>query len=345
MYVYTKMKLISWNIHAFPIFSDGNSRRLPLIRNQIEENISDTENEELVVTCIQEAWAYRTNIITYPFETFFFYLSKFNNTHVISTQLQRFSSEIKANDVELIGVAFTLLFRLLILLTLGILHIFNFMAFDTKDWLSVHQTTPDRKLRYYYNNGINNKSLPPFSNILSLFTLRPGFDSGCMIMSNKPVTETGFELWETWGIPENHLENMAHKGMVWCYFKDENALVITFHMAGASAPGTYEKQFQHLVKFVTNKIMDFKNKYNNDAKVYIFGDTNTEFDKEPQRLKIMTDAGFTKKSNTETTLMRENKEIDVLFTNTTEEGNTQVVESELSDHKMIMWTSNVSNTV
>lgn len=334
------MKLVSWNIHAFPIFADKNSLRVSQMRNHINNHLPRADKDELVAVCIQEAWAYRTNILTYPFELLFFFLSRFNNTHFIANFLQtRISNDIRANDIELIGILFNLIYRALLPFSLFIGLMFNFIAFDMKDWITSFSNSEDRNnITYYYNKGFNNKSLPSFWRFWNLYNLTPGYDSGCMIMSNKPATENGYVRWDTWGMPQNTLENRANKGMVWTFFESDNTLLITFHAAGASAPGTYEKQFNHLVEFANQKRIQLQTKYLLDSlDVYLFGDTNTEFTKEPNRLKILNDAGFLKKTFTQSTLMHENKEIDVLFSNTAETGTTYAIESELSDHKMIMW--------
>ena len=64
----------------------------------------------------------------------------------------------------------------------------------------------------------NNSSYCSLYNLNSLFLLRPFFDSGCAIYSNKKSTSTGFEKWQT----INNKYYDTNKGMVWSYFESEN---------------------------------------------------------------------------------------------------------------------------
>ena len=201
--------ITSCNINGLPLFSSDLSKRIHEYKKYISENLNENYNitdNELCIVCIQGLYAYRCGLLGYLSNLCSYKLSQNNNPSYFQRCINYFTNcDVKSNDYEIFSYGLSLISR-----TIPFINILN--------W--------DFKSQLFENNKIlkysKNYSMPSIFNLTSIYLLKPIFDSGCAIYSNRKETENGFELW-------NVLENcdllqykMFNSGITWSFYESDN---------------------------------------------------------------------------------------------------------------------------
>lgn len=353
-----RLKSIStWNVWGIPWFSKDLSKRMKEWTGYIYDKMSEdqeVQDNDLIVSCVQEAWGYRVGILGYPIN-WIAYKNTCCETNVISSIANTFISgnKIQANDSEMLAGAWCIGTRAIPILNAGV--------WDPKRCMYKHikkeKSTLDVPLKFSYVYGAcpKNKSVSGMFNLRSII-LQPILDSGCCIFSNKPAFKSGYERWNTWG-SAGFEEDMANKGIVWAYYESsdfqQGISVMTLHIAGASPSGTDESQLSQIASLKVKLEQLFSSRVL-QYDTYLAGDFNIEFTKRfgsskiMKKWKILENAGFeivsessigsTSKSGKEIDfVMHASEETSVLETSSSSGSNniyeTQPVEkTDLSDH-------------
>jgi hypothetical protein len=201
-------KICSFKVKGTP-FSDNIFNNISSWKKNINEELTcdninpiffknnpsiEINDSDLSIICIQGLYGYRTGLVGKLFNIGSRYLSKISNPRFLQSVINNFYS-IESNDYEIVSFGISLLSRLI--------PINNIFVYDSKSELSNN-----------YSNNLND-SHPSIFDFSSLFLLKPLFDSGCAIYSNKEYTNCGFEKWNC----TFNNETYKNKGMVWCYYE------------------------------------------------------------------------------------------------------------------------------
>lgn len=200
------------NMKATPMFSDA-CNNYNSWKSIINESLPDKINEnELIISCVQEIYGYRTGVFGYVFN----YLSLKCNlkTTFIVDYLNRnyfMNNNLKCWDSLFLSSLFSYINSYIPLLNYGV--------FDYKNYIS------NGNIVLKYKN--DNKSIRGMFNYSD-----PYYDSGCCIYSNKKPFMSGYEPLE-YVNKISISDKLASKGIVWSFFKEENKgiLVITFNLS------------------------------------------------------------------------------------------------------------------
>ena len=224
--------LISFNLGAHPLYNSDinkNSKEWSrtiwkvTVNNNIEQILSDKNKnkDDLYIITLQEGYGYRVGLLGYLAHMLSYNLSQ----NYEPTSFQRFLNKyitkkpIYSNDFEIAAFYLSILSRSLPLLNIGI--------WDVKN-----------KLKNHIFRNIYNSSEPCIFDLKSLFCLRPVFDSGCAILSNRKANANGFEKWSWMNKLDNayfkldSYEKMINKGITWAYFEcdDKGIVVMNFDL-------------------------------------------------------------------------------------------------------------------
>ena len=127
-----------------------------------------------------------------------------------------------------------------------------------------------------FSNNLND-SQPSIFDFSSLFLLKPLFDSGCAIYSNKKYTECGFEKWNC--IFNN--EPYKNKGMVWSYYKSSNnkngITVINLDFKNNNNDLSDIADINQLINLKNNLELKFYSEDTDKYETYIVGNFNILF--------------------------------------------------------------------
>ena len=257
-------QISSINTDLIPFSSFNLQNRICAIKSYIDDNILSTNeisDNDLVVVCIQQTYAYRTGIVGW--------LSTFASTKLSEYFEPKCFQKIfntTANDFEVVSGIVSLISRGIPFLNIGV--------WDNKDNI-FNKNIDSSILKYGYGFGLNNDSIPSIFNLKSNYLLKPVFDSGCAIYSNKKSTENGFEPWN---LKSN---NYYNTGIIWF-----NLLV------------DKEINIFQLIQICELK-EKLEKKYSSDVKIYetyITGEFNIEFNLSSIILEIKDEINLLKKS-------------------------------------------------
>ena len=240
----------SLNVDLVPFSSENLYKRLSELKSCFEVNIENISDDDLVIFCIQNAYAYRTGVIGWLSTLLSSKLSEYYQP----TFLQNIVN-INANDFEIVSGAISLISRGIPLL--------NICVWDNKNF-------QNNIFKYGYGFGNKNDSIPSIFNLKSNYLLNPFFDSGCAIYSNKIPFATGFEEW-------NYRQNKYYNnGIVWSYFRNENKGIMILNL-------TIDKS-ENFPLFQIIQLCELKDelqkKYSKNIEqyeTYICGEFNIEF--------------------------------------------------------------------
>lgn len=212
--------ITSCNISGIPLFSSNLSTRIYEYKKYISENLNENytfKENELCIVCIQGLYGYRCGLLGYLSNLCSYKLSQYNNPSYFQRCIKYFSKyDVKSNDYEIFSYGLSLLGRAIPLINIG-------------NW--------DFKSNLFSNNKIlkyssPNYSIPNIFDLSSIYLLRPIFDSGCAIYSNRKQFDCGFEEW-------NILENcdlikykMFKTGINWSFFEsdDKKSAIMIFNV-------------------------------------------------------------------------------------------------------------------
>jgi len=201
-------KICSLKLKGTPLY-DNIFNNISVWKQNINEEISSDnintgffennspEDPDLNILCIQGVYGYRTGLIGKLFNIYSSYFSEVTKPIYLQSILKT-CYNIDSNDYEIISFGISLVSRLI--------PINNIFVYDSKSELS-----------NAFSNNLND-SQPSIVDCSSLFLLKPLFDSGCAIYSNRKYTECGFEKWNC----TFNNEKYKNKGMVWCYYKSKD---------------------------------------------------------------------------------------------------------------------------
>jgi len=204
------MILTTWNVWAMPFDSIQLFSRTHRWGKWTAEKLAQCESKgnELVVCCFQEAWAFRSGILAWPF----LYLCS-----------------LVEECCPACWKYFSLFSQILALLTCSCC-LGPCVLWDPKKWI----TNELKKFQVNHAvglNGVSLRSCPP-----SLI------DSGLLICANQKPTQSGFVGFTIYG----RLESAANKGVLWAFFSSSSTLVVNTHLTGGAPKGTDQKQLWQL---------------------------------------------------------------------------------------------------
>ncbi len=264
------------NIHGKP-FINNIYNNIPVWKSYIQYSINDnSDKDSLKILCIQGLYGFRSGILGKMFDYLGYNLSQYIKPKFIS----RFFNDIESNDFEIITLFISIITR--------IIPLYNYIAIDPKQMFA--------DILGFINE---NRSMTSMFDIKSLFLLKPLYDSGCAIYSNKKYKYCGFEKW----CCKNSNYN---KGMTWCYFEsDDNSYGITIINLDFNENNTDSDDI-----YCLKQIIDLKNKLESIYAVsletyetYIVGNFNITFNisnilhEITDKLKILQNGGFTMLNN------------------------------------------------
>ena len=246
--------LTSCNINGIPLKSVNLSKRMFEYKSYINENVNLINDSEFVVLTINGLYGYRVGILGWLSTYLSHCLSQVNNPLCIKSIFDN----VIANDYEVISHYISLVSRSIPL--------FNYGNWDYKNYLftnNILKTT-------------SNLSIPKIYDLLSIYTLKPLFDSGSAIYSNKISHDSGFERWKIWDML-NSTEQQFNKGIIWSYFISENnkngIMIITMELIEDRLVLEQLKQLVDMKEFLELKFKIDVEKY----ETYIIGDFKTQF--------------------------------------------------------------------
>jgi len=200
------------NLKATPVFSDACNNYKSwksIINESLPEKIGDND---LVISCVQEVYGYRTGIFGYLFSILSMN-KKFKTNFIVNYLNKHFykNNNLLCSDSFLLSV--------LISYINSFIPFLNYGVYDFKDSIS------NNNIILKYKN--KNDSIPGMFNYSESY-----YDSGCCIFSNKEPYMSGYEPLEYYN-KVSVSDKIAKKGIVWSFFKDENKgiLVITFNLS------------------------------------------------------------------------------------------------------------------
>lgn len=246
--------ICSLNVEGMPFKNSvfNKIRKWDSIINKETSSLNEDE-DDLNIFCIQGLYGYKCGFIGKLFNTLFYNLSPCTHTIFIQSILKIFCNT-DSSDLELLSFLISLISRLIPGNNLGI--------FDPKDLINP----------FKFKN--KNQSYESLFNLNSLFLLKPIFDSGCAIYSNRKAISSDFEKWET---AKKHYTN---KGMVWSYFEsytcDEGITIINLDFNNNN---TIFEDINNLNQIVNlkNRLEDRFGKDLESYETYIIGNFNIMF--------------------------------------------------------------------
>lgn len=314
------------NLKGIPFFSDI-STRIDKFDSYITEkipNASELGDEDLVILCINELYGYRTGIIGYLCNLLAKQLTKINNP----TMIQKFLNNtlfnehnLVSNDYEIFLMIFTLLNRMIPI---------------------VNMPLSDNKSKILNNNDIlkyfNNDSIPSFINLSSIFLLRPLFDNGCAVFSNKKPYKHGFERLET--ISSNLFDDLCNRGISWSYYKSENKgiTIITFDLSDNNELAIKNSEIFQIYS-LANKLKElFTSEFNlTEYETYIMGDFKIQLTENIIQMFTCVNYDFTNNHNNTYTFYTKN-------INITNENFMNETNNDISPNPFVYMSINKENT-
>ena len=159
-------------------------------KSYIKYSINDnSEEDSLKILCIQGLYGYRSGVLGKLFDYTGYHISQYTIPGFISS----FFENIESNDFEIITLFISIITR--------ILPFYNYITID-----------PKQMFVDVFGFINENESMSSMFDLNSLFLLKPLYDSGCAIYSNKKYKYCGFEKWTC-------KKSISNKGMTWCYFE------------------------------------------------------------------------------------------------------------------------------
>lgn len=245
--------ILNWNLDAAPFFTNNLHQKQKLWKETLKSSLptsEEIEDDDLVVVCIQNLFSMRTGIIGYILTML---STGFNiSTSFISNILNYyFKSQLKSSDLEMIVGFISLINRGIPLLNYGVWDYKNQLKTDILKYINTNHST---------TSMFNMKS-----NIL----LKPIFDSGLCILSNKKPELSGFEVLD------NQINNYVNEGFMWSFYKNNNKgiLIININISKSSDIEIKTKEMTQLQNLYI-KLYNSINCDNNNMvlETYITGD-------------------------------------------------------------------------
>jgi len=244
--------ILNWNLDAAPFFTNNLHQKQKLWKQTLKSSIptsEEIEDDDLVVVCIQNLYSMRNGIIGYILTML---SNKFNvSTSCISNILNYcFKCHFKSSDLEMIIGFISLLNRSIPLLNYGI--------WDYKDEMKTD-------ILKYINKNYSTTSM---FNLKSNILLKPMFDSGLCILSNKNPESSGFEKLE------NQINNYVNEGFMWSFYKNNNKgiLVININLSKLSDIEIKTKEMTQLQNLYMKLYKSINSDNNMILETYIIGD-------------------------------------------------------------------------
>lgn len=266
-----------WNLNITPFFSSN-------LYDKIDRFINEKpKTKDFDILIINNVYGYRCGLFFKLFPHSFFRFLSNSNTTTFSSYLnnllclnEQSSTKISCSNREVVYGSFMLLNRSIPFL--------NFGNYDLKKYIS--QNTDF----CYYNNN----SLPKFYNLSSLYSLKPFFDSGCCILSNKKPIETGFMPFPNFYLQDeyecdddeitekkeeqNQFSFLTNKGITWSYFEEnlQGLLIITF-TCSENIDKLYKiSEYYTILRFIAELQTKFLSIHLNRFEIILYGDFKTD---------------------------------------------------------------------
>lgn len=262
--------IISCNLNTTPLYSNNVYKTICEYKNHIKYLYNKDyiiEDDELIINCVQGIHGYRCGLIGYVTNLLCYDLSKINNPIFLQALLNRvLNKKMISNDYEIFSFFISFISSKIPLLNIGL--------WDIKQNLFYNDTI------FKYN--VINNSFTSIFNLKSVYMLRPLFDCGSTIYSNKQYTECGFEPWDT-NDRGSFKQKIFNKGLVWAFYESNNKkngiVVINIDMIDDAPQWIYLLQLKQIVRlkeYLQNKFLSNDNNYEK-YETYIVGDFKTEF--------------------------------------------------------------------
>ena len=281
--------ITSCNINTIPLYSNNVAKTISEYKNHMKNIYNKDytiEDDELIINCVQGMYGYRCGLLGYLSNLLSYTLSKKSNPVFLQSVINRFvNNPLNSNDYEIISFFTSLISRKI--------PIFNIGFWDVKNNLF-----SDNEI-FKYN--IKNSSCPSIFNLKSTYLLKPLFDSGCTIYSNKKHLDSGYEPWYV-NYEGTFKQRLFNKGLVWAFYESKNKsngiAVINVEMINDAPEYIYLLQMKQIVRLkedLQNKFM--QNKDYKKYETFIVGDFKSEFNLNilpniKKRLKIFENANL-----------------------------------------------------
>lgn len=266
----TIKSITSCNINGKPLYSSNLSKRIIEYKTYVDSNYDSKyklNDNELTIVGVQGLYGYRCGMIGYLSNLLNYQLSQRFNPTLFQNFINRFATnKVLSNDIEIITFWISFLSGKIPLLNIG--------TWDLKKNLFKNHPI----LKY----SISNISLPSIFNLNSIYLLKPIFDCGCSIYSNKKPIESGFERWNNWdrGYFKHRIFN---NGMVWSTYESENKrnaiTIINLKMTEDAPSWISDLQIVEMVRLKQKLERKFYDPYYERYETFIMGDFQIEFNK------------------------------------------------------------------
>lgn len=261
------MFVATWNVWAMPFVSRPLMGRQhqwgKWIANQINELRAPSSDNELMVACFQEAWAFRAGILGWPLLLLATYFEECCRYCVCFSLIAQIVSVVCCCLVPC-------------------------LRWDPKQWIARQMSHHSGCIYAIGSSGVSLRGCCS-SNKTACCSL---MDSGLLICANKAPLKSGFDPYLNFG-PE---EQTVNKGILWAVFRESPTtctVVMTTHLTGAAPKGIDRLQLTQL----RDRADELQNKFS-AAHCIICGDFNYGIDDED--LRILTNvARFKHISSTE----------------------------------------------
>lgn len=266
----TIKSITSCSINGKPLYSSNLTKRIIEYKNYVNSNYNEDckiNKNELTIVGVQGLYGYRCGVLGYLCNILNSNISERHNPSCFQTFLNQFvNNTILSNDMEIISFIISFVCGRFPLINIG-------------NW--------DPKKNLFKNHPIlrfstKNISLPSILNLNSLYLLKPIFDSGCSIYSNKKPIDSGFERWENWdrGYFRHKIFN---NGMIWSVYESENKeniiAIINLQMTEDAPDWVTTLQLLQMTRLKENLEIKFNttNIYHR-YETFVMGNFETKFD-------------------------------------------------------------------
>ena len=257
--------ITTYKINDTPLFSsylpESIIKNLKFMNDNFEK--LKFEKNDLVILSVNGLYGYRTGICGLLTNFLSSKISIYNEPTFLSRCFNSLcSEELVNNDYEMFSLLVTMISRTL--------PIFNIGNWDLKREIC------DNK----YLNYNNNNSLPNIFNLNSIYMLKPLFDSGMGIYSNRKPIFSGFEKWDINSTLLGIKYSLYNKGISWYFYESDNKTngicILNVSLFDHVPDLLINLQLEQIVKLKNNLIKKYSDIYEKYETIVI-GDFKIEF--------------------------------------------------------------------
>ena len=264
----TIKSITTCNLNTTPLYSSNVSNTIYEYKDHIKNIYNDynVKEDELIINCVNGIYGYRCGLLGYLSNLLSYKLSEKRNPQILQSLLNRcVNKPLYSNDYELLSFFISFVCRKIPILNIGFWDIKNKLFNDNE---------------LFKNNIVNNSNIS-ILNLNSTYLLRPLFDSGSAIYSNKKYIDCGYEPWDT-NNRGYFKQRLFNKGLVWAFYESKNKsngiAIINIDMTDDAPDWIYLLNLKQIIRMKQNLQKKFLVNDNYEKyETFIIGDFKSEF--------------------------------------------------------------------